>query len=162
MKFLLSAAAICLAVSVTNACTPSLTTVSGSSAPSTVCSGEMIFEDNFVNLDQSKWRHELTMAGGGNWEFQWYVNDRFNSYTVGGNLHLKPTFTSSIFGEAFLTSGRVVIPPNECTQTGWYGCDRQGTPENIINPIRSARVDTWDKFHFRYGTVEIRAKVRLN
>jgi hypothetical protein len=74
-------------------------------------------------------------------------------------LHLKPTFTSSIFGEDFLTSGRVVIPPTECTQADWYGCDRTGTPENLINPIRSARVDTWDKFHFKYGTVEIRAKM---
>lgn len=91
--------------------------------------------------------------------FSGYVNDRFNSYTVGGSLHLKPTFTSTIFGEAFLTSGRVVIPPNECTQDGWYGCDRQGTPENLINPIRSARVDSWDKFHFKYGNLEVRAKM---
>lgn len=58
-----------------------------------------------------------------------------------------------------MTSGRVIIPPGECTQSDWYGCDRQGTPENLINPIRSARVDTWDKFHFKFGVVEIRAKM---
>lgn len=159
MKLLLSVAVICFSAGVSFACTPTVTTVSGPKAPSTVCSGDLIFEDNFDTLDHSKWRHEITMAGGGNWEFQWYVNDRFNSYTVGGKLHLKPTYTSTIFGEDFLTSGRVVIPPSECTQDGWYGCDRQGTPENLINPIRSARVDTWDRFHFKYGTVEIRAKM---
>ena len=33
-------------------------------------SGELIFEDNFDFLDFNKWQHEITMAGGGNWEFQ--------------------------------------------------------------------------------------------
>lgn len=86
------------------------------------------------------------------------MNDTQNSYTADGALHLKPTFTADVFGETFLRSGRVVIPPEECTQAALDGCDRQGMPDSIINPIRSARVDTWDSFHFKYGTVEIRAK----
>ena len=32
--------------------------------------GELIFEDNFDKLDFDKWEHEITMSGGGNWEFQ--------------------------------------------------------------------------------------------
>ena len=119
----------------------------------------MIFEDNFDSLDLKKWKHGNTLAGGGNWEFQWYVNNRLNSNTTGGALHLRPTLTSDIYGEKFLTSGRVVIPPNECTQAEWHGCDRQGTSDNLINPIRSARVDTRESFSFKYGTLEIRAKM---
>lgn len=92
-------------------------------------------------------------------QFQWYDNDRTNSYVDNGFYHIRPTFTSDIFGEAFLTSGRAIIPPDQCTQSEWYGCDRQGTPTNIINPIRSARIDTWNSFHFKYGTLEIRAKM---
>lgn len=88
-----------------------------------------------------------------------YVNDRFNSYTTGGNLHLKPTFTSDIFGENFLFSGRVVIPPNECTESFNYGCDRTGSNDHPINPIRSARIDTKNSFAFKFGTLEIRAKM---
>lgn len=49
-------------------CTPSVTTVSGTHAPSTVCSGQLIFEDNFDFLDTSRWKHEVSLAGGGNWE----------------------------------------------------------------------------------------------
>lgn len=49
-------------------CTPSVTTVSGTHAPSNVCSGELIFEDNFDFLDTSRWKHEVSLAGGGNWE----------------------------------------------------------------------------------------------
>ena len=43
--------------------------------------GELIFEDNFDFLDTNKWQHEITMAGGGNWEFQMYTHNRSNSYT---------------------------------------------------------------------------------
>lgn len=53
------------------ACKASQTTVSGTSAPANFASGDLIFEETFNNLDQSKWRHENTMSGGGNYEFQW-------------------------------------------------------------------------------------------
>lgn len=62
---------ICATVNLTLGCTPSVTTVSGTSAPASFCSGDLLFEDNFDSLDQSKWKHENTLAGGGNWEFQW-------------------------------------------------------------------------------------------
>lgn len=99
------------------------------------------------------------MAGGGNWEFQWYPGqDPANIQARNGQLHIIPTLTSDLYGEAFLTSGRVQIPPEQCTQADWYGCDRQGTPDNPINVIRSTRVDTRRSFGFVYGEMEIRAK----
>lgn len=126
MKSLISIVVLVLAASFADACTQ--TTASGTRAPGPgFCSGQLIFEDNFDHLDHSKWWHANTMSGGGNYEFQWYVNDRFNSYTVGGILHLKPTFTSDTFGEGFLSTGRIVIPPNECTDSSNNGCDRQGS-----------------------------------
>lgn len=30
----------------------------------------LVFEDHFHEFDLSVWKHEITMAGGGNWEFQ--------------------------------------------------------------------------------------------
>jgi hypothetical protein len=33
-------------------------------------SERLLFEDNFDELDTSVWEHELTLGGGGNWEFQ--------------------------------------------------------------------------------------------
>lgn len=47
------------------ACPPSVTTVSGTHAPITVCSGDLIFADNFEEFDLEKWQHENTLAGGG-------------------------------------------------------------------------------------------------
>ena len=34
----------------------------------------LIFEDNFSRLDFSKWQHELTLSGGGNWEVSCSLN----------------------------------------------------------------------------------------
>lgn len=35
----------------------------------------------------------------------------------------------------------------------------QGRPDQIINPIRSARMKTTNSFRFKYGKVEVRAKM---
>lgn len=142
-------------------CMPSITTASGFGyeVPQNFCSGRLIFEDNFDHLNLQHWKHEVTMSGCGNSEFEWYVNDRKNSFVSNGNLHLRPTLTSEIYGEDFLRKGHVKIPPNECTMSGNWGCERQGTPDHIINPVRSARITTYNSFAFKYGTMEVRAKM---
>lgn len=50
-----------------------ITTASGTYAPAadSYGSGDLIFEETFDDFDFSKWEHENTLAGGGNWEFQW-------------------------------------------------------------------------------------------
>ena len=40
--------------------------------------GELIFEDNFDTLNSFVWEHEISLAGGGNWEFQFYTHNRTN------------------------------------------------------------------------------------
>ena len=32
--------------------------------------GELVFEENWDDFNMDIWEHELTMGGGGNWEFQ--------------------------------------------------------------------------------------------
>ena len=46
----------------------------------TAIADTLIWEDQFDKLDFSKWQHEITMGGGGNWEFEWYTNNRTNSF----------------------------------------------------------------------------------
>ena len=41
----------------------------------------------------------------------------------------------------------------------WFGCKRTGTKNNILPPIQSARINTKDTFSFKYGKVEINAKL---
>ncbi|KAJ3664408.1 hypothetical protein Zmor_008582 [Zophobas morio] len=144
--------------------TPSPTTATGTHAPTgQICSGDLIFEDDFDILNLQKWNHEITVGGGGNWEFEWYTNSRYNSYVDGGSLFLKPTLVADENGEDFLWSGHLDInggsPADECTNPAWYGCIRDGTQASYLNPVKSARVRTVYSFNFKYGKVEVRAKL---
>ena len=64
----------------------------------------LIFYDDFSKLDLKKWKHDLTMSGGGNWEFQLYHNNRTNSFVKDGVFHIYPTLTADRIGEANLRS----------------------------------------------------------
>jgi len=104
------------------------------------------------------------MGGGGNWEFQWYTNSRKNSFVTNSTLFLKPSFTAEHLGsEDALRTGRQEIwgasPSNLCTGNAWYGCERTPSPDNILNPVMSARVTTVESFAFTFGRVEVRAKL---
>ncbi|XP_072397174.1 beta-1,3-glucan-binding protein-like [Diabrotica undecimpunctata] len=138
----------------------SITTASGLHAPknSSICSGQLIFEDNFNWLDLSKWHHEQTLTGGGNNEFEWYTDDRRNSYTSNGQLHIKPTFVADEYGEKFLYSGTIDLGAS-CTGSDNEGCRRTGSANAILNPVKSARMRTLNSFSFKYGRVEVSAKV---
>lgn len=133
--------------------------------PST-CTGYpcLIFEDNFDFLDHEAWEHEVTLTGGGNWEFQAYVNNRSISYTRDSTLYIKPQLTSDWAGEPFLTSGVWNVWGSNgrgdvCTSNHNYGCERGGNPSNLLNPIMSARLRTLNDFAFRYGRIEVVAKM---
>ena len=69
----------------------------------------LVFEDNFDKLDFKKWQHEITMSGGGNWEFEMYQNRRQNSFVKDGVLYLQPTLTVDHIGDAALHSGSYSI-----------------------------------------------------
>lgn len=125
--------------------------------------GDIMFEDNFDTFDLARWQHEVTMSGGGNWEFQVYSNTRTNSYVRDGILYLHPTLTNDRYGENFVETGVLNLdggsPADECTNPSFYGCERAGAGGNVINPVMSARLRTLNSFYFKYGKVEVRAKL---
>jgi len=123
----------------------------------------LIFNEEFDDLDLDTWEPEITAGGGGNWEFQYYSNNRTNSYTKGGRLYIKPTLTSDKYGDGFLTSGTLELwgstPASVCTGNAFYGCSRTGNPANLINPIQSARLRSVHGFNVKYGRIEVSAKM---
>jgi len=40
------------------------------------------------------------MSGGGNWEFEYYTNNRTNSFVTDGTLYIQPTLFSDNVGES--------------------------------------------------------------
>lgn len=119
----------------------------------------LVFEDEFNDneVDDSKWKFEQTLTGGSDWQFQWFVKDNENAFIRDGILHIQPTLTADKFGEQELFKKKIRISREDCTSSMNYGCFREGTREHIINPVRSASIQT--KTSFKYGTVEIRAKL---
>lgn len=106
------------------------------------------------------------MGGGGNWEFEYYVNNRTNSYVKDGALYIKPTLTADRIG-ASAVSGAVPTtldvwgsqPADVCTSNAFYGCSRASGGTNVINPIQSARIRTAGTFSFKYGRMEVEARM---
>ena len=123
----------------------------------------LIFEDNFDKLDFKRWQHELTMGGGGNWEFQVYRNNRTNSFIDEGVLHIQPSLTIDYLGEATMKGGDFAIwggaPADTCTSNAFYGCERNAAYGNYINPVMSARLRSVNSFSFTYGRLEVVAKL---
>jgi beta-glucanase (GH16 family) len=131
---------------------------------SIVSAEKLIFSDDFTTFNMSTWKHELTLSGGGNWEFEWYVNNRSNSYVKDSVLYIKPTLSEDYIGTTTFRSGSVNIwgggPADLCTGNQFYGCERNAAASgNVINPVRSARLRSAESFSFKYGRVEVKAKL---
>jgi beta-glucanase (GH16 family) len=112
----------------------------------------------------STWEHEITMSGGGNWEFEYYTNNRTNSFVDNGVLHLQPTLTEETIGTDALHTGELNLwgasPADYCTSNGFWGCQRSAAGSgNVLNPIQSARLRTVKSVNFKYGRMEINAKL---
>nr|ACO07358.1 beta-1-3 glucan recognition protein [Haliotis diversicolor supertexta] len=121
---------------------------------------KLIFSDDFSSgtIDNSKWKHEVSAFGGGNWEFQIYTPDKENSYIRNGVLYLKPTLTADKFGNDFLYHGVLDVQKQwgTCTDSRWYGCKRDAK-DSLIPPILSAKLISL--VDFKYGRVEIVARL---
>jgi len=127
----------------------------------------LIFNEDFSKgLDFSLWKHEITMGGGGNWEFEMYINNRSNSFVRDQTLFLKPTLTSDRLGSGAVDGSSPTTfelwggtPADLCTSNAFYGCSRSSFGGNLINPIQSARIRTANSFSFKYGRLEVQAKL---
>ena len=130
-----------------------------------ISAGTLIFSDEFNDFNLTRWKHEITLGGGGNWEFQYYDNNRSNSYVKDGMLYLKPSFLVDDIGESALRGGYNFDlwgsqPATFCTGPYFYGCFRtSGAGGNILNPLRSARIRTAESFNFKYDRIEVKAQL---
>jgi len=125
---------------------------------------KLILDEQFDKLDFSRWQHEISMSGGGNWEFEYYTNNRTNSFVKEGVLHLQPSLTVDTLGETAFRTGDFNLwggaPADQCTSNAFWGCERNAAASgNVNNPIQSARLRTVNSFNFTYGRVEIKAQL---
>ena len=111
---------------------------------STICE-KLIWSDEFDVLDESKWSHLVTTYPLE--DFQYYRNNRANSWVSDGHLNIMPTPTALEYGEDFLYTGTIDLftedPEHPCN-IAWSQetlCrDQAGV--DIVKPIQLARLET--------------------
>jgi len=81
------------------------------------------WQENFDVLDSRRWTREVTTAGGGNFEFQFYTDSEQNAFVKNGILHLKPGLAK----DYVLTDGQ-----SFGCGTG-VGGNKLGTPGSMLN-----------------------------
>ena len=129
-----------------------------------LASSKLVFEDNFDKLDFNKWKHDITMAGGGNWEFQIYENNRSTTFVKDGIFNIKPVLTEDKIGAQNVRAGYDYnvwggTPADQCTMNSFYGCERSSDGNHYINPVMSGKITTTKSFSLKYGRVEVKAKL---
>ncbi|XP_014241726.1 uncharacterized protein LOC106662269 isoform X3 [Cimex lectularius] len=134
-------------------CVTSLTIVNGKS----VCKGDLIFKENFdESLSKEKWAHEILMPWLPDYEFIVLRKGSANSYVEYGKFHVKPTLQD----DEFIRKGKLEL--YGCTRVpSTLECERQAAAFNILPPVESARITTKYSFSFKYGKVNVRAKLPL-
>lgn len=72
-------------------------------------------------------------------------------------MYIRPTLTATKFGYAAIEKNHVRL--DDCTDSNTENCERKAGGNAIINPVRSARLTTAKSFSFKYGHVEVIAKI---
>jgi len=101
---------------------------------------KLVWNDEFngKDVDESKWSWEQNCWGGGNNELQCYT-DRYKN--------------------SFVENGRLIIRAHKETFRGLADLEESGKTEKRNLPYTSARLRTKGKGDWKYGRIEVRAKL---
>ncbi|KAH8096817.1 concanavalin A-like lectin/glucanase domain-containing protein [Cristinia sonorae] len=124
----------------------------------------MVLNEDFSSgsLDANTWSIDSEMSGFGNGEFQMTTTDSANLHVTNGQLYLVPTLTSDEIGKDKLMNGYTYkLPQCSAAKTNSSACQMTSSAlkQQVIPPVKSARVNTKGKVNIRFGKVEVRAKL---
>ncbi|XP_037931202.1 gram-negative bacteria-binding protein 3-like [Teleopsis dalmanni] len=126
------------------------------------CADQLLFEDEFNNLNTDKWKLENRFASSPDYEFVMYVNDVPEIFQLENSvMHIKPKATAKLvqqenplkFNLNFGERCTGLLNSEECVK------EAKQSPLVFIPPYVSAQLSTMNSFSFKYGRVEIRAKL---
>ncbi|XP_037820290.1 gram-negative bacteria-binding protein 3-like [Lucilia sericata] len=142
----------------TTTCSSAVTMVNGAPA---LCSGQIIFKENFEGhrLDSNHWSLERRIPQQPDYEFNMYLDDVSDVLQVdGGMLTIKPKPTSQHYHADVLK--KTFSLGSKCTgKLDTDECVFHPKTQNKLNPLITAQITTKGKFSFKYGKVEIKAKM---
>lgn len=124
------------------------------------CSGQLLFEENFDGnrLSSNKWKQERRFTKEPDYEFVVYLINDDTLKFQNGILTLKPKFLTEIYGNDILHKGLNL--GTDCTgEIGTEDCSRNSDSFDILPPITTPQFTSKGLFSFKYGKIEIRAKL---
>ncbi|EFA11591.1 Gram-negative bacteria binding protein 2 precursor [Tribolium castaneum] len=132
-------------------CEPPLTVVSGQTQ---VCKGQVVFEENFRGdkINENKWTLEQYIPTYTSVDSEFVSYQKKQCYIFGEKLFIKPNPAQNdddVNGELDFRG--------KCTRATERACHIVREIYLIVPPVASGRIVS--KFKFRYGTVEIKAKL---
>ncbi len=104
----------------------------------------LVWQDEFngSSIDMTKWSHEVNCWGGGNNELQCYTDRPVNSYVENGRLHI--VALQEAFSGPAVTDDHPSYDPGDVSGSGTH---------------TSARLRTKHKGDWRYGRIDVRARM---
>ncbi|KAH8371084.1 hypothetical protein KR093_006167, partial [Drosophila rubida] len=130
-----------------------------SPAPGTpLCKGQLVFEENFEQLNESRWQHEVR-APLDSIDAEFVLYDG-KAIVRDGQLIIEPTLWSSYRPDLPITHAELDLS-DRCTGTHnrQKECVLVTSGPIILPPVVAPRLSTKESFQFKYGRVEIRAKL---
>ncbi|CAG4946609.1 unnamed protein product [Parnassius apollo] len=127
------------------------------SIPGFICKGQLVFEDNFnFNIDEIKiWTSEIMFPGQPDYPFNIYEK---KARVEDGKLFIHPITLESDYGFDFVR--RSLDLRDRCTGTMSNSeCYREAFGPQILPPAITAKVTTKRTFSFKYGRIEVGAKM---
>lgn len=127
---------------------------------SLACPGDLIFEEDFNGneLDSGKWKMERRMPDDPDYEFNTYLDKTPALSLDSGIATLKPVKFNQVYGPQAVTKGLDLS--TDCTgEFRSLECKRAAHNVYIVPPFITPQFSTKDSFKFRYGKVEIKAKL---
>uniref|UniRef100_A0A9I3CJN8 GH16 domain-containing protein n=1 Tax=Anopheles culicifacies TaxID=139723 RepID=A0A9I3CJN8_9DIPT len=141
-------------------CGQTLTTYNGGQS---TCAGKLIFEDTFEQGSFApKWQHEIRIPlDTESAEFVSYQSTPENSYIAAGRLVIVPSLVTmnADYNDERIRTGELILEGCTSIVRNPYECQRKAAHSTILPPVVSAKLNTKNYFRFRYGRVEIRAKL---
>lgn len=119
---------------------------------------EILNEDFSNGLNSKVWTKEVEVGGFGNGQFEMTTNTDENAYVQDGMLYIKPTLQDA----ALIEQNNVInLQNNSCTSTVAVNCiaGTNLTNGTIVNPVKSARLNTKLGATIKFGRVEVTAEL---
>ncbi|XP_048487483.1 beta-1,3-glucan-binding protein [Plutella xylostella] len=130
---------------------------------STPCAGDIMFREEFNEPIKRggvrKWTPEVAFVDGPDFPFNFYSTEGTVDVDMrNGNLVIKPVLLDSVYGDGKVY-GSLDLTRNCTGLLDSSECKREAFGADILPPVITGKLTTKNYFNFKYGKIEIRAKL---